>query len=630
MRLFQSKLFWIVAVLVVVGGVFSLRGRGPQLASSPSTEGNASPGQQTSLAGDAISDPGSLLDTRCSRRSFDELGKGKLWVFCFVGSECPLSNLYVPRLIELYRNYSLMGVNFFAIYPHEHDTCDVMAVHAKDRDIPFPIFRDVDQKLADACGVGRVPEVCVLDGHQVLRYRGRIDDQYKVGMRRQAVGRQDLVEALEELLAGQPVSEPRTPTDGCLLERAPASTSADAPTYVGKVASILKDRCSDCHRTGGMAPFALDSYAAASKWSSMIREVVTERRMPPWHVNPGAIEFKHSRRLSDDEVRAVARWADAGAPRGEGPEPQWPPARPKGIIEKPDAVVECPHVFDVPAEGVLPYMYKVVPREVTDRLFDDGKWIQLAEIIPQEPSVVHHVEAYLISPEVKLTEKEFKSGMEWRQLVGMIPWLPGYPAFSFPPDAGFFVGKGTQIIFEIHYTPNGKAVKDRPELRLTFLKQPPKKQISIIGVFDEGFRIAPRDPHYRLDLLYTLPRDMRLIGALPHMHVRGKSMVHEALLPNGERKLLFDMPRWDFDWQFVYWYKDPIFLPKGTKLLATGHFDNSPFNPRNPDPDQVVVYGDQTWNEMHNMWTFAEFDIPDGKPSPDGFIFVETPKAPAK
>src|SRR5262245_48413276 len=221
----------------------------------------------------------SLRDVRGNLRALHDFKDNKALVLVFLGAECPVSNLYLPELIELEKKYRDKSVQFLAVYPNHKDDLEAIAAHAYDRDTPFPVLKDVGAKLADALGVTRVPTVAVLDADFTLKYRGRADDRYGVSSRKVKATRTDLAEALDEVLAGKKVTTSETEADGCLIGRAVESKTKDV-TYSKHVAPIIQNRCQTCHRAGQSAPFALMDYDDAVKHGRMIKEVTEQKRMP--------------------------------------------------------------------------------------------------------------------------------------------------------------------------------------------------------------------------------------------------------------------------------------------------------------------------------------------------------------
>ena len=548
-------------------------------------------------------DRGSLRDLRGNRRALYSFKDNRALVLVFLGADCPISNLYVPGLIALEKKYRGKGAQFLAVYANEHEDLDQVAMHTSDRDLPFPVLKDFGQRLADTLGVERVPAVVVLDKDFVLCYRGRIDDRYGVAARRPKATRDDLGQALEEVLAGKKVSVAETEPDGCLLDRASKKPARAGVTYTKDVASILQQRCQACHRPDQAAPFTLLSYDDARKHARMLKEVTVQRRMPPWHADPRHGHFSNDRRLSDKEIETLAAWVDAGMPKGDDKDLPKPVEWVQGWrMGKPDLVLQMPQAFEVPADGVVPYKHFTI-----DPGFKEDVWVEKAEARPGPGAagVVHHVVVYILKPGQK---QPFDNQGNMNILVG---WAPGDLGLICPPETGLRVPKGSRLMFELHYTPNGTAVKDRSSIGIIVHKKPPKHELLMNSFMNESIIVPPREPHYRAEATMRFPADVRLLSLVPHMHWRGKDYFYELIYPDGRKQTLLSVPRWDFNWQNVYLFDEPIKVPKGTRLHAVAHWDNSRNNPYNPDPNAEVRFGLQTWEEMMVGWAVYSWEDPD-------------------
>lgn len=543
--------------------------------------------------GTVVPEVDSLRDLKGNRRTIGDFRGYQAYVAIFLGTECPLANLYVPRVVAIEKEYRDRGVQFLAIYPNEADTLDRAAAHAYDRNIPFPVLKDFEQGLANAVGVRRTPEVCVWDAERKLRYRGRVDDQYSVGARRQTPSQRDLVDALDAILAGREIERTETSADGCLLGRhAPKPARGDL-TYEEHVAPILENRCQGCHRPGRSGSFTLTSFEDAVEWSEMIREVTSQRRMPPWHADPRHGTFSNDRSLSNEELEILVAWTQGDKPRGKRPSNAPPPPRwhQGWNIGAPDMVFAMPKEFTVPADGVLPYKMFVVPTQ-----FTEDRWVTMAEAMPGNPGVVHHIIVYMISPE------RLDPVNEDDDMSVLVAWAPGDMPLACPPGTGLRVPKGTELLFEMHYTPNGAPGVDRSSVGIKFCSEKPEREIHTNMFANQQIRIPPRDPHFRAEKVFVFPEDAKLMSLIPHMHWRGKSYHYEAIFPDGRKEVLLSVPRWDFNWQTAYLFAEPVRVPKGTEIRGVAHWDNTKNNPFNPDPNIEVGWGLQTWDEMMVGW----------------------------
>jgi hypothetical protein len=551
--------------------------------------------------GEKLNTQAALRDVRGNRRPLRDFKDYKALVLIFVGAECPLSNLYLPELIVLEKAYRAKSVQFLAVYPNESEDLDQIASHAYDRDVPFPVVKDVGQKLANALGIVRVPGVVVLDADQGLRYRGRVDDRYGAASRRPKATRSDLAEAIDEVLAGKPVSVPETEADGCLIDRGRAATAKREVTYSRDVAAILQSRCQTCHRPGQVAPFSLLSYDDAVKHGRMIQEVVVQRRMPPWHADARYGQFANDRRLSRAEVDTLRAWVDAGMPRGDDRDLPKPVEWVEGwSFGKPDMVLQMPEAFEVPATGVVPYKNWIIETK-----FTEDRFVRTAECRPGAPGVVHHVVVYIMREGQR---GPVASDGTMSILVG---WAPGDLGLFCPPDTALRVPKGARLRLEMHYTPNGTAVKDRSSVGITFADKPPNRELLLSEFANMNIAVAAHDPHFKAEATFRVPADARILGFTPHMHWRGKHYFYEAIYPDGKKETLLSVPRWDFNWQSVYRFKEPLLMPKGTKLHAVAHWDNSKNNLLNPAPEKTVRFGLQSWEEMMVGFVAYVWDRPE-------------------
>jgi peroxiredoxin len=532
-----------------------------------------------------------LPDVHRRPRTLGDFKDKKAFVIVFVGTECPLANLYVPTLTELHKEYAGKGVQFLAINANVQDSFIAVAAHAQERNLPFPVLKDFDGRAADALGARRTPEAFLLDAKRVVRYHGRIDDQYGVGTRRDAPTRRDLKQALDELLAGKPVTTPTTDTPGCLIGRAKKPRVAGEVTYAKQVSRILQKRCQECHRPGQVGPMALLTYADARGWADTLREVVLEERMPPWYADPRFGQFSNDRHLSRTEADTLLAWVEQGCPKGDDKDLPKPAQFTDGWkIGKPEAVFQMAKEFTVPAKGVLPYK-----RFVVDPGFTEDRWVQTAEARPGNRAVVHHIIVYVQAPGKALYAADGTAST----LVG---WAPGDMPAIYSPGTAKRVPKGSKLVFEVHYTPNGKEQSDRSSVGIIFAKGPPRRVVETNILANLGLRVPPRKGLHEERFTYTFKEDALLISFMPHMHLRGVSARYEATYPGGKREVLLSVPDYDFGWQSVYRFAEPRPMPKGTRLTWVGRWDNSADNPRNPDSSKEVRWGLQTWDEMMNGW----------------------------
>jgi peroxiredoxin len=531
-----------------------------------------------------------LRDYRGAERSLSEFADQKLIVLAFTGTECPIAKLYAPRLAELAKEFGPKGVAFIGVNANQQDSITAIGQYAKSSGVAFPILKDAGNVLADRLDAVRTPEVFVLDGERVVRYWGRIDDQYGIGYIRPKATRRDLAEALDELLAGKPVSKPVTDAPGCYIGRVRKETKGTEVTYSKHIAPILQNRCLECHRPGQIGPFSLTSYDEVVGWTETIREVIKEQRMPPWHADPRYGEFSNDCHVPDAEKQLIFTWIDNGAPEGDPKDLPKPVEFAEGWrIPKPDVVIAVPKPFKVPAAGTIPYEFVAV-----DPGFQEDKWVKAAEIRPGCRSVVHHILVFVQPPGGRGVDKSGGFITNW--LAGTVP---GAAPMILSEGMAKRVPAGSRLLFQIHYTPNGTPQMDQSSVGLVFADpKTVKKEVSTEMAVNPKFVIPPHADNHRVDAQATFDQDILLLSMTPHTHLRGKAFKYEAIYPDGSQEILVDVPHYDFNWQNTYILTKPKLLPKGTQIHCVAYYDNSTKNRSNPDPNATVRWGDQTWEEM--------------------------------
>jgi peroxiredoxin len=530
-----------------------------------------------------------LKDYLGASHSLSEWRDRRLVVVAFLGTECPLAKLYASRLVDLQAEFGPQDVAFVGIDSNQQDSLLEIGHYARIHKIDFPLLKDSAGKVADQFGATRTPEAFVLDRDGNVLYHGRIDDQFGVGYQRQNEVVRDLANALDEILAGKPVTNPVTEPVGCLIGRAKQKPPTGDITYTNQIARLVDQHCVRCHREGQIAPFTLTSYDDVSAWAETVCEVLDDGRMPPWHASPKYGHFANDAHMPGEEKQLFHRWVENGMPEGDPADLPEPIEYTEGWqIPKPDLVIPMPRPFTVPAKGTVPYQYFSV-----DTHFDEDKWVRAAEVRPGNAAVVHHAFLFYVPP------GQDKIRAEDPLINSIAGFAPGAPASLWPDGYARLIPAGSRLVFQMHYTPSGSEQIDQSEVGLAFAdaKQQPKEVKFNIAV-NTDFRIPPGDPDFVVYSGSTLRHDTLLHAMIPHMHFRGKSFRFTAKYPDGSEEILLDVPRYDFNWQNAYQLVEPKLLPSGTNILCTGHFDNSEDNLNNPDPTKEVRWGDQTWDEM--------------------------------
>jgi hypothetical protein len=377
-------------------------------------------------------------------------------------------------------------------------------------------------------------------------------------------------------------------------------------TFSKDIAPIFYKNCVGCHRPGEIAPMSLITFKEVRPWAKAIREKITTREMPPWHLDSQYGKWENDRRLTQKEIDAVVAWIDSGAVEGNAKDlPPLPKLASGWQIGEPDLVFQMPAEFTVPAEGSVPYQYFTVPTN-----FKEDRYIQALEARAGNLSVVHHIVMYVRDP----GEQARQRGQSRKFNIGdgiLGALSPGQTPFVAKPGQAKLIKAGSQLVFQMHYTPNGKEAKDRSVVGLIFAKGPVDKIVNTKAAFDVKFAIPPGAENYEVKAVYEFEEDSHIISLMPHMHLRGKDITYRAIYPDGRSEILLSVPRYNFNWQVYYYPVKPLAAPKGTRIEAVAHYDNSAKNPRNPAPAKEVRFGEQTWDEMMNA--FFDFTVDNQK-----------------
>ena len=450
----------------------------------------------------------------------------------------------------------------------------------------LPILDDDTRLIGESLGFANAGDVLVVSPDDWSeRFRGNL-----------ITSPTTLATALDAMLANKPLPEAAADsaavadvaTADCSLGLNATSDAHQQISYVKDVAPILQDNCVTCHRPGGIGPWAMNSYAMVRGFAPMIREVLRTKRMPPWHADPHVGDWANDKGLTVAEQQTLVHWAEAGAPRGEGDDPllknveaaeDWP-------LGEPDMVVNIPE-FSVPASGVVDYQFPWV-----ENTLDRGVWVRAVTVKPGDRTVVHHVLAGTSEP-----GEEIKSGGDVfdNYLIG---YAPGAESYVMPEGKGVYIPKGGHFLFQLHYTPTGKASVDRSQMALYFAEEKPANYLRHSVVMDPTIRIPAGDGAYEEAAYFEFYKDATLYTLAPHSHYRGRSSTFSLVYPDGKEELLLNVPDYDFNWQRGYEFAEPKAVPAGARLVHRTVYDNSNLNPANPDAERVVPWGLQSWDEM--------------------------------
>ena len=407
---------------------------------------------------------------------------------------------------------------------------------------------------------------------------------------------------------------------GLVFASSPAAgqSSSGRPTFYKDVLPILQDHCQSCHRPRKVAPMPLVTYEQTRPWAPAIARSIQSGMMPPWFADPRFGQFSNDPSLTPQQVATVLAWVAAGAAAGNPHDAPPPPQRAEGWnIAKPDIVLPMPKPVTIPANGDVEYTYEIVPTH-----FSVDSWIQMAEVHPSSPQYVHHAVVYIRPPDSKwlrhapigvpFTASTLSNPQDRLEAHGtandlLLVYAPGSSPDRWPDGMAKFVPAGSDLIFQVHYTTNGKAGNDLTSVGLVFAKSPPRQRVITLQLNDHAFIIPPGADDFRVEVQGTLPNDATLLRLFPHMHLRGKRFEYDIVRPDGSIEILLRV-NYHFHWQLSYRLAEPRLLKAGTKLRAVAWYDNSRNNPHNPDRNATVTWGDQTYQEM--MIGFFDVAVP--------------------
>ena len=530
-----------------------------------------------------------LLDSDGAFHQLSRYRNREALVLMSFDNRCASIDTAIDQLKSLQRDWSDQGVAFGLIDSSgEADIQTIRATKAR-HGLDLPLLIDNGQLVTETLRLTRAGEVAILDPERLtLIYRG--------------VALESAAQSLANEIAGTADNTIITESAGCELNfPMRESHLAITPDYATEIAPIIAEQCASCHREGGIGPFAMDSHLMLQGWSPMIREVLLTKRMPPTQVDPYIGHFSNARYISDLDLQRLVHWIDAGAPRGGADidpltELQFPDRR-EWQLGEPDFIVKAP-THEIPATGVLDYINIEV-----ELPFEEDKWVRAVQYIAGDEAVLHHLLSYVTAPrEAVQEESPVAVNASTRFLEGYAPGK--VDAIAFPQNTGVYIPQGYNLSMQFHYTPNGRATVDETLLGLYMHDDPPAYENfteSVSGMF----RIPPFAGNHAASAEYVFAEDVVVTGLRPHMHFRGKDMKLSAELPDGSITELLSVPNYSYAWQPTYVLEEPVNLPAGTMVHVTGTFDNSEYNPANPDPSKELTFGLQSWDEMFiGYWSY--------------------------
>jgi len=513
-----------------------------------------------------------LKDIRYLPRTLADTGDADARALIFVDSTCDASDAALAAALGLEAVADAKGVTFLLVNTGASDDIREMAYHALVNNIPFYALKDVDAKAAAALGIASLPAAALVDAAWAPLWTGGIDG---------------LAAALAARKNGSEMPA-ASDTGDCPIAKPEPIADSSPVTYAEHVAPLLNQHCVACHRPNGGGPFSLTNYNRATANAAMLAEVVSEGRMPPWYAHAAHSPFRDEPQMSAADRTLLARWVAQGMPEGDPAKTPAPPEfNDEGWRLDPDVIIEASQVSGIPASGYVPYQYVFLPYS-----FEQDTYVQAIEIKASNPATVHHANLAFV-------REGFDVDQNSDFLTGMVPG--GMPSVM-DGDRAWMIPKGVSLVLQLHLVTTGKVQTNRMSVGLRFPRDVVNKRLYYHNLDgDNRIEIPPYDRAWRLQDDVVLEHDATGLGLFSHMHLRGRDMSFYAHYPDGRSETLLSLPNYNFEWQLTYRYPpNQVKFPKGTRIEAIAHYDNSPFNPYNPDPSKTVENGPQSVDEMMN------------------------------
>jgi peroxiredoxin len=521
-----------------------------------------------------------LTDHMGVSHEFFRLNESPAVVIVSVDLACSEMARQAEALRDLQSAFQSQGVEFLAINPDPANDREGVAGRLADWNLSLPVLMDTSQTVARALGLTRSAEVLVItpEDSWAIAYRGAIDAEA-------------LTAALEAVLGGDSVPG-ATPSTGRPIEFAFDTGSL---SFTHDIAPILEEKCISCHHLGGIGPFAFSSLRRVRGWAPMMTETILTERMPPWHADKYHREYRHALGLTNEERAKLLAWLGDGAPDdldgADDPlelaadlrEQTW-------ALGEPDLIISMPERQELPADGVIEYQYIYIPSGLTE-----NKWVKSIQVQPGNTKVLHHALIFILYPkEYRHLQPDSRGGLNG--YFGA--FLPGGVIEPYPDNSAQWVPAGATFVFQMHYTATGRPETDLTRMGLYFMDEEPAYEFRMAAASDTNFTIPPRAANHVTQASFTFDEPARLWAASPHMHYRGSWFEFEVRPPDSSPTTVLRVPRFDFNWQPLYLFEEPVPMPAGTTIYCEGGFDNTAYNPLNPNPDAQVTFGEQSWEEM--------------------------------
>ena len=557
------------------------------------------------LAEDALRKVGdfALLDQSGTHHQLGKYAEKDAAIFLSISEECSDSLDILESYTLLSKSSQGSSIVFFIIDSTYRETHLDAYNSYETIDSVLPILKDDSLLITESLGMQRVGDLVIVEPHSGnILYHGTIDSDASKEIAGANFSLQELLRPDAEILLDTNANESNQKSlledqesEGCDRLLSGIDNNQESPDYVTDVVPILKERCIHCHTLGGIAPFAMDSHATVRGWSSMIKEVLLTRRMPPMQVDPRIKHFTNAGDIKPSEIRVLVKWIDEGALHGktaDDPLKLALPDRTLWQLGEPDHILKLP-AFRVPATGVLDY-----ENVILDLPFTRDTWIKSVQFVPGDKRALHHLMSYIAPPGSSANRGPSEADDSWKFLEGYAPGKDN--AISYPDHSGVFIPANSTLSVSLHYTTFGREIIDQTIIGLYLADEEPRFEYSTYALSRGGLNISipPNVEEHKMRASHTFLKEIMLYGLRPHMHYRGKYMRMSVEFPDGTLEDLINVPDYNFAWQPTYRLSEPILLPSGSRVIIDGAFDNSIHNLGNPDPSTWVRGGAQSWDEM--------------------------------
>ncbi len=510
------------------------------------------------------------------------------------GNGCPMVRNGYNTFQSIHDQYIDRNITFLMVNSNSQDDREEIKIEAEEFKMDIPILVDNDQFLANNLKLNRTSEVLIINpiGWSII-YRGPIDDQLGYEGQKVEAENKYLINALDAFLDGRDIIENFIKSKGCAITIEPFVNEENDLTYTKDIAPILEAKCIWCHQPDGIASWAMTDYKTVRGWSSMMREVLLNNRMPPWQADPHYGKFQNDLSISDEQKKQIIAWIDAGKERGKGDDPLISNIAKEKVftLGVPDTIITLDEQ-KIPENGLIDYRYQIIDLA---SLSKDIR-VKAVEILPGNPEVLHHILGTIrYKTEEEAPVKRVRG--PWLDGIFMV-WAPGMQPEKFPEGTARTLPKDTRLYIQSHYTTNGKEASDVSKIGLYYADKEDLTEYVSLGPADFEFQILPNKKRNEVTAVEKIDRDITLYSLFPHMHFRGKSFRYTLVNPDKSEEIILNVPNYNFNWQRQYYLKEPKSIAAGSLLKVEAVFDNSEQNPFNPKPQDTVRFGEQTKDEM--------------------------------